>query len=148
MALNAESHRNLNKQFADRKTQKRYIAVVGGIVEQDEQVIDLPLRCDWENRPRQIVDWEQGKPSQTHVTVDFRDEEKQQTRLILRPVTGRSHQLRVHCQQIGHSIIGDQLYAPPKWRDISSRLLLHAEWLQVYQPTTGELIDFFDESPF
>ncbi len=148
MALNADAHRNLNKQFADRKTQKRYIAVVGGIVEQDEQVIDLPLRCDWENRPRQIVDWEQGKPSQTHVTVDCRDEEKQQTRLILRPVTGRSHQLRVHCQQIGHSIIGDQLYAPPEWRDISSRLLLHAEWLQVYQPTTGELIEFFDESPF
>ncbi len=148
MALNAEAHRNLNKQFADRKTQKRYIAVVGGIVEKDEQEIDLPLRCDWENRPRQIVDWEQGKSSQTHAFVDARDYEKNQTRLILKPVTGRSHQLRVHCQQIGHAIIGDQLYAPPEFRDISSRLLLHAEWLQVYHPTTGELIEFFDQSPF
>ncbi|PID66540.1 MAG: RNA pseudouridine synthase [Gammaproteobacteria bacterium] len=148
MALNARAHRHLNKQFADRQTQKRYIAVVGGIVEKEEQCIALPLRCDWENRPRQIVDWEQGKPSQTHVSVDSRDTDKRQTRLILRPVTGRSHQLRVHCQQIGHAIIGDQLYAPPVWRDISPRLLLHAEWLQVRQPSTGELIEFFDQSPF
>lgn len=148
MALNAEAHRHLNKQFADRKTEKRYIAVVGGLVDQDEQCIDLPLRCDWENRPRQIVDFEQGKPSQTIVNVDKRDTENNCTRLILKPITGRSHQLRVHLQQIGHPIIGDQLYAPPELRDCSPRLLLHAEWLRVFQPTTGEPIDFFDESPF
>lgn len=148
MALNAEAHRRLNKQFADRQTQKRYIAIVGGIVENDTQTVDMPLRCDWENRPRQIVDWELGKPSQTIIKVDQRDEEKQQTRLILTPITGRSHQLRVHCQQIGHPIIGDQLYATPEYRDISTRLLLHAEWLQVYQPTTGEPVEFYDESPF
>lgn len=148
MALNAEALRNLNKQFADRKTQKRYIAVVAGLVEPEQQTIDLPLRCDWENRPRQIVDWQQGKPSQTHVEVDKHDTQQQQTRLILRPITGRSHQLRVHCQQIGHPIIGDQLYAPPNYRDISPRLLLHAEWLQVFHPSSGELIEFFDKSPF
>lgn len=148
MALNAEAHRNLNKQFADRLTDKRYIAVVAGLVEADQQEIDLPLRCDWENRPRQIVDFEQGKSSQTIVYVDKRDEVNNRTRLILKPITGRSHQLRVHLQQIGHPIIGDQLYAPPEWRDASSRLLLHAEWLQVTQPTTGERLDFFDESPF
>lgn len=148
MARNAEAHRNLNKQFADRKTQKRYIAVVAGFVEKDEQLIDLPLRCDWENRPRQIVDFQLGKPSQTIVNVDKRDSEHNTTRVILKPITGRSHQLRVHMQQIGHAIIGDQLYAPPIYRDASPRLKLHAEWLQVYQPTTGELIDFFDESPF
>ncbi|PIE46041.1 MAG: RNA pseudouridine synthase [Gammaproteobacteria bacterium] len=148
MALNADAHRNLNKQFADRKTQKRYIAIVAGIVEKDEQIIDMPLRCDWENRPRQIVDWQQGKASQTITYVDRRDREKQQTRLILKPITGRSHQLRVHCQQIGHPIIGDQLYAPPRHRDISPRLLLHAEWLQVYHPSTVKPIEFFDNSPF
>lgn len=148
MARNAEAHRHLNKQFADRQTQKRYIAVVAGIVKQDEQTIDLPLRCDWENRPRQIVDWQLGKSSQTLVNVDYRDEEKQQTRLILRPITGRSHQLRVHCQQIGHPIIGDQLYAPPTWRDISSRLLLHAEWLQIFHPNSHQPLSFLDKSPF
>ncbi len=148
MALTAPAHRNLNKQFADRKTQKRYIAIVAGIVEKDEQTIDLPLRCDWENRPRQIVDYELGKPSQTLVYVDYRDNKQQRTRLILKPITGRSHQLRVHCQQIGHPIIGDQLYAPPQWRDSSARLLLHAEELRVYHPQSGELISFFDPSPF
>ncbi len=148
MALTAPAHRNLNKQFADRKTQKRYTAIVAGIVEKDEQTIDLPLRCDWENRPRQIVDYELGKPSQTLVYVDYRDNKQQQTRLILKPVTGRSHQLRVHCQQIGHPIIGDQLYAPPPWRDSSARLLLHAEELRVYHPQSGELVSFFDPSPF
>ncbi len=147
-ALTAEAHRNLNKQFADRKTQKRYIAIVAGIVEKDEQTIDLPLRCDWQNRPRQIVDYELGKPSQTLVYVDSRDNKKQQTRLILQPVTGRSHQLRVHCQQIGHPIIGDQLYAPPQWHDNAPRLLLHAEELCVYHPQNGEFISFFDPSPF
>lgn len=148
MALNADAHRELNRQFADRQTQKRYIAIVAGIVEKDEQIIDMPLRCDWENRPRQIVDWHLGKPSQTHVSVDYRDEEKQQTRLILKPITGRSHQLRVHCQQIGHPIIGDQLYAPPTWRGASPRLLLHAEWLQITHPNCGETLSFLDKSPF
>lgn len=148
MALNAEAHRHLNKQFAERKTQKRYIAIVGGIVVPDQQTIDLPLRCDWENRPRQIVDWHQGKSAQTHVSVDYRDTEKERTRLILRPITGRSHQLRVHCREIGHAIIGDQLYAPNAWREASPRLLLHAERLQVYHPTSGGIVSFLDESPF
>ncbi len=148
LALNAEAHRRLNKQFAERQTQKRYIAVVAGVVEKDTQTIDLPLRCDWENRPRQIVDWELGKPSQTEVFVDKRDPENNRTRLMLKPITGRSHQLRVHLQHIGHPIIGDQLYAPPQWRDCSPRLLLHAEWLQVFQPTTGEPIELFDPCPF
>ena len=148
MALNADGHRRLNKQFADRQTQKRYIAIVAGVVEKDRQTIDLPLRCDWENRPRQVVDWQQGKPSQTHVVVDRRDEEKNQSRLMLTPVTGRSHQLRVHCQQIGHPIVGDQLYAPAVFANISPRILLHAEWLRVYHPSTGKAIEFEEKSPF
>lgn len=148
MALNAEAHRRLNKQFADRKTQKRYIAIVGGVVEKNEQTINMPLRCDWENRPRQIVDWHQGKPAQTHVITDQRDSEKQQTRLILNPVTGRSHQLRVHCQQIGHPIIGDQLYATPSLQAASPRLLLHAERLSVFHPISEIPLTFYDPCPF
>lgn len=148
MALNADAHRNLNRQFAERKTQKRYIAVVAGLVQADHLTLNLPLRCDWENRPRQIVDWFWGKAAQTHLAVDYRDEERQQTRLILTPITGRSHQLRVHCQQIGHPIIGDQLYAPPQWQARSSRLLLHAESLKVTHPSTGKAIIFESPSPF
>lgn len=148
MALNAEAHRHLNKQFAERQTQKRYVAVVAGLVENNTQTIKLPLRCDWENRPRQIVDFYLGKPSQTEVFVAQQDIKNNHTRLILKPITGRSHQLRVHLQQIGHPIIGDQLYAPPLWQAGSSRLLLHAEWLQVLHPTTDQPIDFFDPCPF
>lgn len=148
MARNAESLRNLNKQFADRKTQKRYIALVAGKVEKKEQSIDLPLRCDWENRPKQIVDWHRGKSSQTLVHVDTYNETTQQTRLILTPITGRSHQLRVHCQQMGHPIIGDELYAPPCYRKNTTRLLLHAEWLQVCHPSSCNTIEFYDKSPF
>lgn len=148
MALTADAHRQLNKQFAERQTQKRYIAIVAGMPVADEQSVDLPLRCDWENRPRQIVDFHRGKASATQIHVDKRDLQLQRSRLILKPVTGRSHQLRVHCQQIGHPIIGDQLYAPPRWRDCSSRLLLHAEWLQVFHPHSGETITFDDPSPF
>ncbi len=125
MARNLDALRNLNKQFELRQTQK-----------------------DWENRPRQIVDFEKGKASQTLVTVDSRDYDNNRTRVILKPITGRSHQLRVHLQQIGHPIIGDQLYAPAELRDCSPRLLLHAEWLHVTHPTTGEQLEFFDPSPF
>lgn len=148
MALNAEAHRDLNRQFAERKTQKRYIAVVAGLVQADHLTINLPLRCDWENRPRQIVDWYLGKSAQTHVAVDYRDKKRQQTRLILTPITGRSHQLRVHCQQIGHPIIGDQLYAPPFWRARASRLLLHAEYLKITHPSSKTPLIFEKTSPF
>jgi len=148
MALNPDAHRRLNQQFEHRQSKKRYIAIVCGIVACDEQKIDLPLRCDWENRPRQIVDFERGKQAETRLVVDHRDRKKQQTRLQLMPVTGRSHQLRVHCQAIGHAIVGDQLYAPPGCCDSAARLLLHAEWLKVKHPRTQIPIEFCDPSPF
>lgn len=148
MARHLDAQRQLNRQFEQRKTQKRYIAVVAGKVEKPQQSIALPLRCDWENRPRQIVDWARGKSALTHVSLIEYEAKSQQTRLLLQPVTGRSHQLRVHCQQIGHPIIGDRLYASPVYQKASPRLLLHAEWLQVYHPNTGKPITFFDPCPF
>ncbi len=146
-ALTKDALRNLNKQFADRKTEKHYIAVVNGIVEKDEQLIDLPLICDWENRPRQIVDYERGKSSQTIVKVTKRLLETNQTRLELKPITGRSHQLRVHLAQIGHPIIGDLLYNPVIQKQ-EDRMLLHAEKLTVSHPETGEDLSFLDEVDF
>ncbi|MPV86644.1 pseudouridine synthase [Ostreibacterium oceani] len=150
MARNKTAQRHINKQFEARLTQKRYIAIVYGLVEPSEQTVELPLRCDWDNRPRQIVDFEQGKPATTIIKVDKPIDYQGQpaTRLILTPITGRSHQLRVHCQQIGHFIIGDELYSPESLRHLSPRLLLHAEWLQLMHPSTDKPIEFICASPF
>jgi len=128
--------RLLSDAFASRSVEKRYVAVLGGLVEADEQSIDLPLITDWPNRPRQMVCPQRGKPSQTLLRVLARDEARQQTRVELRPLTGRSHQLRVHCQAIGHPILGDALYAPPALQQAAPRLLLHA--LELGLPALGE----------
>jgi len=121
--------RALSDAFALRQVGKRYEAVVSGAVAQDEFDIDLPLIADWPNRPRQKVDLAQGKPSLTHVQVLHR--QAGQTRLWLMPVTGRSHQLRVHLLSIGHPILGDALYAPPDAAAQAPRLLLHARDLSL-----------------
>ena len=125
-ARSLEMQRLLSEAFATRQVEKRYLAVLGGLVEADEQAIDLPLITDWPNRPRQRVCHERGKPSQTLLRVLERDASRQQTRVELQPLTGRSHQLRVHCLAIGHPILGDALYAPPALQQAAPRLLLHA----------------------
>jgi tRNA pseudouridine32 synthase / 23S rRNA pseudouridine746 synthase len=118
--------RALSEAFAQRRVDKRYEAVVDGQVEREQFDIDLPLIADWPNRPRQRVDRERGKPSLTRVTVMARDAGAGRSRVSLAPVTGRSHQLRVHLLAIGHPILGDALYAPPHALAQASRLLLHA----------------------
>ncbi len=118
--------RELSEAFAGRQVEKRYVAVLGGLLATDEQLIDLPLVTDWPNRPRQQVCHERGKPSQTRLRVLSRDEAARTTRVELTPYTGRSHQLRVHCLALGHPILGDALYAPPELLDAAPRLLLHA----------------------
>jgi tRNA pseudouridine32 synthase/23S rRNA pseudouridine746 synthase len=122
-ARGAEMQRRLSAAFMRREVHKRYEAVVRGLVPDDQGEIDAPLAADWPNRPRQRVDRVHGKPSLTRWTVLARDPEEQTTRLGLEPVSGRSHQLRVHLLWIGHPIVGDALYAlgPP-----APRLLLHA----------------------
>lgn len=148
LALDADTHRQLSKQFEQRKVSKTYIAIVDGILTDDENLIDLPLICDWPNRPRQKIDYETGKPAQTRYKVLSRDTEKNQTRVALHPITGRSHQLRVHLAAIGHAILGCEFYADEKTRLISPRLLLHASELTFSHPDTHLPMTFLSEAPF
>ncbi|MFG6485801.1 RluA family pseudouridine synthase [Roseateles sp. BYS78W] len=127
-ARGAQAQRELSADFAERRVDKVYIAVVAGHL-LGEGLIDLPLSADWPNRPRQQVDHEHGKPSQTRWRVLGR--EGPHTRVRLEPLTGRSHQLRVHLAQLGHAILGDALYAAPDIAAASPRLLLHASELRV-----------------
>ncbi len=146
MALDAEAHRHLGRQFEDRRTSKTYIAVVSGPVEREGGEIDLPLRKDLERPPRHCVDAIQGRPALTRFAVIGRDSDR--TRLELQPVTGRSHQLRVHLASIGHAILGDDLYAPRQVAAMAPRLLLHAASLSFTHPGTGERLTFEAACPF
>jgi len=146
LARDKQTHSELSRQFREREVEKRYIAVVCGEVESEMGEIDLPLRCDWPNRPRQMVDHLQGKPSLTRwrrLACDSRS-----SRLELTPITGRSHQLRVHLLAIGHPIAGDPLYAHPEALQLAERLLLHATDLTITHPATGERMRFNSPPPF
>lgn len=140
LAMHKEAHRNLSMQFQDRKTAKRYIARVFGKLEQQTGSVDLPLICDWPNRPKQMVDHDNGKPSLTHFKV--LEHEDNATRVELTPITGRSHQLRVHMLSLGHPILGDRLYAHPAALAMAPRLQLHAEMLSLAHPVSGKEMVF------
>jgi tRNA pseudouridine32 synthase/23S rRNA pseudouridine746 synthase len=147
-ARGIESQRTLSRAFETREVGKRYVAVVAGLMDEDEGSIDLPLICDWPNRPRQMVDHELGKPSLTRYRVLSRDATMHTTRVSLMPVTGRSHQLRVHMAALRHPMLGDSLYAPPGVQTLSPRLLLHATELRFVHPVTGQALTFASEAPF
>ncbi|OYY92994.1 MAG: RNA pseudouridine synthase [Hydrogenophilales bacterium 28-61-23] len=152
MARGIEAQRALNRAFEQRQVHKRYQAVVDGIARvigpEEWGVIDLPLELDWPNRPKHIVDYQHGRPSVTRWRVLSPDRERNGTRLELEPITGRSHQLRVHLQAIGHPILGDDLYASADAVARADRLLLHACELNLPHPATGELISFSSPPPF
>ena len=151
MARGPLVQRELSKAFAAREVKKRYIAVVAGRLEvppEDWGTIDLPIIGDWPNRPRQIVDRVLGKPSLTRWRVLAHDDVARTTRVELEPVTGRSHQLRVHLRELGHAILGDALYAPPDTRGRAERLLLHAASLRFVHPATGAACVFESPPPF
>jgi tRNA pseudouridine32 synthase/23S rRNA pseudouridine746 synthase len=154
MARGAEMQRRLSQAFARREVGKRYLAVVAGRPDAPADaldgwaLIDLPLAADWPNRPRRIVDRTHGKPSQTRWRVLAFDAAADTTRLELEPVTGRSHQLRVHLQALGHPILGDSLYAPPEVQARSARLLLHASQLRLTHPATGAALRFSSTAAF
>ena len=116
--------------------EKSYIAVVYGRVEADAGEIDLPIAVDWENRPRQIICAERGKQALTRYQVLSRHSDR--SRLLLRPVTGRSHQLRIHLRELGHPILGCDMYAHAKARSMAPRLMLHATTLGFEHPTSGQ----------
>jgi tRNA pseudouridine32 synthase / 23S rRNA pseudouridine746 synthase len=126
-ARGVAAQRELSAEFAERRVGKAYVAIVAGHL-QGEGLIDLPLAADWPNRPRQQVDLARGKPSQTRWRALAH--EGPHTRVALEPLTGRTHQLRVHLAHIGHAILGDTLYAAPDVAAATPRLLLHASELQ------------------
>jgi len=146
MALDAEAHRQLSIQFQERQAGKTYIAVVHGIVADDAGEIDLPIRKDRDHPPLQIVDRERGRPSVTRWRIVERLADR--TRLELTPLTGRSHQLRIHLREIGHPILGDVLYAPAEVRALADRLLLHAHRLAIVHPGTAAPMTFTAPCPF
>jgi tRNA pseudouridine32 synthase / 23S rRNA pseudouridine746 synthase len=154
LARGADMQRRLSRAFAEREVSKRYVAVVAGRPvpagpdEAGWQLVDLPLAADWPNRPRRIVDHAHGKPSRTRWREIAFDAADGTTRLELEPVTGRSHQLRVHLQALGHPVLGDQFYAPPPVRDRVARLLLHATELKLAHPATGCLMHWTSPPPF
>ncbi len=148
LALNKQVHRDLSHLFQTRQVQKRYIAVVDGLMATSEGTIDLPLITDWPNRPKQMIDFERGKPSQTHYRVLDKDEANATTRVELTPITGRTHQLRLHMQSLGHAILGDKLYASKTAQQKASRLLLHAEILAFTHPVSKTAKKFVSSVPF
>ncbi len=134
----------LSMQFEKREVGKRYEAIVQGLLEGDAGEVDLPLIVDWPNRPKQMVDHERGKPALTRWRVLSRDIAAQRTRVELEPVTGRSHQLRLHMASLGHPIVGDVLYGAVA----AQRVHLHARELRFTHPVTGETLAFESATPF
>ncbi|MBX3618774.1 MAG: RNA pseudouridine synthase [Rhizobacter sp.] len=138
--------RQLSIAFAERQVAKRYVAIVAGELLHDAGEIDLPLIADWPRRPLQKVDLTTGKPSLTRYRVVERAGGL--TRVELEPLTGRSHQLRVHLLALGHPIVGDTLYAPPGVAAAAPRLLLHASALTLPHPAGGEPLHVHSPVPF
>lgn len=145
-ARNAHAQRHLGLQFEKRQIKKTYTATVWGQVIGNSGHINLPLICDWPNRPRQMVCFERGKQAQTDWEVESR--ETASTRLKLFPKTGRSHQLRVHCQALGHPILGDRFYAPDKALEAAPRLQLHALSISFRHPQGGRSMNLGVPCPF
>lgn len=146
--LGLEAQRALSIAFEQRRVDKRYVAVVAGLIDADSGEVSAPLIADWPNRPRQMIDPLHGKPSLTRWTVLARDPQAQTTRVLLEPVTGRTHQLRLHMLHIGHPILGDALYANNAAREAAPRLLLHAQWLRIPHRTDGRSLEFESAAPF
>ncbi|WP_017446050.1 bifunctional tRNA pseudouridine(32) synthase/23S rRNA pseudouridine(746) synthase RluA [Gayadomonas joobiniege] len=145
-ALEKKVHGKLAQQFEKRTTSKEYIARIFGHPVADSGVVDLPLICDWPNRPKQKVDHLSGKSSQTFWQVIQR--EACATRVRLHPITGRSHQLRVHMLAMGHPILGDRLYANEQALAMAIRLQLHAHKLSFNHPVDGRRLQFESPCPF
>ncbi len=141
VALTKAAERELKRQFREREPKKQYVARVWGHPSPAEGLVDLPLICDWPNRPKQKVCYETGKPAQTeYEVVEYAADNT--ARVVLKPITGRSHQLRVHMLALGHPILGDRFYASPEARAMAPRLLLHAEMLTITHPAYGNSMTF------
>jgi tRNA pseudouridine32 synthase/23S rRNA pseudouridine746 synthase len=144
-ALTPHAQRHLSQQFQNKTTRKTYVARLAGRLEPKTGTVDLPLIVDWPNRPRQMVCHETGKPSVTDWRVMRCSDEE--SRVQLSPKTGRTHQLRVHMQALGHSILGDPLYATGAALE-HDRMMLHAQELRVKHPDSGVSMKFRTKAPF
>jgi len=138
-ALNLELQKRMSMLFEQKKIHKEYIAKVHGIPVQTTGTIDQPLITDWINRPKQKIDYNNGKPSQTKYRMVSSDNNNNSL-ILLQPITGRSHQLRVHMSSLGHAILGDDLYGTAQTRNASKRLLLHAQKISFIHPLTNHPI--------
>ena len=146
LAMNPSAHRHLGLQFERRMTDKTYVAEVFGHPVTNTGTVTLPLRCDWPNRPKQMVCFEHGRSA--HTDWEVLERRRRSTRLRLNPLTGRSHQLRVHMLALGLPILGDRFYASGDALKASERLCLHAESLTLHHPANGERVTFTVPSPF
>ncbi|CCF11016.1 MULTISPECIES: bifunctional tRNA pseudouridine(32) synthase/23S rRNA pseudouridine(746) synthase RluA [Pantoea] len=147
VALTKAAERELKRQFREREPAKTYVARVWGHPAQEKGMVDLPLICDWPNRPKQKVCFDTGKSAQTdYQVVEYGDDNS--ARVALKPITGRSHQLRVHMLALGHPILGDGFYAHPEAKAMSDRLLLHAESLTITHPAFGNAMTFRQPADF
>lgn len=152
MARNPKIQRCLGLAFEQRRVHKHYHAVVDGHMQSCPgdawNAIDLPIAADWERRPLRVIDPALGKPSLTRWRLLATDAAAHTSRVELEPVTGRTHQLRVHLAGLGHPILGDALYAPDAVQARAHRLLLHATWLALEHPGTGQWLEFSSPTPF
>lgn len=147
--LSKWGQKTISRQFQERQTDKTYQAVVAGTLA-GEGTVEVPVVYDPSRPPLHIADPAHHKPAITHwqAVEHFEIQGQPVTRVKLTPVTGRSHQLRVHMQYLGHPIIGDTLYASPEHQQLNSRLCLHAERLSFYHPQTEQLVEFYCPAPF
>lgn len=134
--LNKPTHAHISRQFQQREVRKTYHAIVYGVVEPDEGEVDLPIKSDWERRPLQKICHEKGRSALTFFEVLERQTDR--SRMLLKPVTGRSHQLRIHMRELGHPILGCDMYAHETALGMADRLMLHASKLEFTHPTTGQ----------
>lgn len=146
MARTAHAHRHIGLQFENRQIDKTYIADIWGVPDKKSGTINLPLICDWPNRPLQKVDFEVGKPAETEWEII--ESKGNITRVLLKPKTGRSHQLRVHMLELGHPILGDNLYAHDEAFNAANRLMLHANTLNFRHPDGGAQLGFKADCSF
>jgi tRNA pseudouridine32 synthase / 23S rRNA pseudouridine746 synthase len=139
-ARSAPIQRALGLTFEERRVTKRYVAWVSGLVDvanQPSLTINLPILVDWPNRPLRKIDTAQGQAASTELRLLRSDTIRHASLVELTPLTGRTHQLRVHMQAIGHPILGDAWYAPPEVQAQAPRLLLHARNLTLRHPVHG-----------
>ena len=150
LALGLDIQRALSRLFHDRTIVKSYVALVAGKIDQDAGLIDMPVRGDPDNRPIQVIDYSNGKPAQTHWRLRrYRRSVCGNTlsRLQLKPITGRTHQLRLHCMAIGHPIVGDRLYQHRNSIE-AERMMLHAERLEFIHPASNQKLCLFARCEF